>query len=63
MAVVVMAMVVVEWISWLVGCDGWCFFFFFFGGGGCGFVGLRRKMCECEFVGGERERERGRMNK
>ena len=28
MAVVVMAMVVVEWISWLVGCDGWCFFFF-----------------------------------
>ena len=58
MAVVVMAMVVVEWISWLVGCDGWCFFFFC--GGGSGFVGLRRKICECEFVGGERERERER---
>ena len=34
--------------------------FFFFCGGGSGFVGLRRKMCECEFVGGERERERER---
>ena len=36
------------------------FFFFFMMvvGGGCRFAGLRRK--RCEFVGGERERERER---
>ena len=25
---VVVAMVVVEWVLWLVGCGGWVFFFF-----------------------------------
>ena len=34
MAVVVVAMVVVEWVLWLVGCGGWVFFFLS-GGGGC----------------------------
>ena len=29
-AVVVMAMVVVEWVLCLVGCGGWFLFFFFF---------------------------------
>ena len=57
MAVVVMAMVVVEWFSWLVGCDGWCFFFFFWWWW-MWVCWVERKMCECEFVGGERERER-----
>ena len=27
MAVVVVAMAVVEWVLWLVGCGGWVFFF------------------------------------
>ena len=47
---VVVAMVVVEWVLWLVGCGGWVFFFsqwwwMLVASSGCvdvGFAGLRR---------------------
>ena len=56
-----MIVVVVEWVSWIVGFGGFFLFIYLFifmmvVGGGCRFAGLGRK--RCEFVGREREREK-----